>query len=107
MIDDIGYLGNISEEEEDIKSIAKLFVETEEGPTLIFSKMFPSKSFSTTMYLPSVDRTLYGKYAGVSPDGLRYYKFMLMNVSMEQYYNIKYELVDGGWVEESAPKGEE
>ena len=101
-MDDIGFLGEIDPDKEgEPIAVSKLHVITDDGYQAILSKRSLVSKAPHLLYLPSLDRKIHRAYVGVSPDDTTYYKYLLQNLTYQEYETAKYEFVDGGWEVES------
>lgn len=107
-MDDIGFLGEISEDKEQEKrAVIRLYVHTEEGYEIVLAKHTVVPKVPRILYIPSLNRTIHRSFVGTSPDSTDYYSFRLQNLSYYEYEAARYEFVDGGWGIESNSRGEE
>lgn len=99
-MDDIGFIGDGNEIELQ-KAVCRIYIETDEGFEIMLSLYTDKEKVPHKLYIPQLNRTLHSKDVGFSPDGTKYFRYELRNITYPEYSSgLSYEFIDGGWVVE-------
>lgn len=71
--------------------------ETDTGHVLKFSLDTTDDAVSYVLYVPSIDRTCHANFVGVSPSGIKHYKYIVKNITIEQGKAVIDSFIKGGW----------